>query len=344
MCRLGLFPPGFSGEDAFDAMLFQSKGNGDGVGVGYEEKGKFKVVKTGKSIFNMDRRPLTKHMPHGGWTIFHTRSATVGKPEDRNAHPFITENFVVAHNGTFKNHRYVRDAAPHGALKGETDSEAGAYLLSKLGPKRFFKEYVEREFCGVFAAIDAKGNLWIFKDTHSLYTAETDFGTVFTTERVFKDSESFDNGMICISPNNDVLEWEYEKPTRASSSFISNSHSRCDDNVARHTDTPLVLAGWTEDGRHIKQNYNDGVYNIQITYPGGAQSKLCMTVPMYDMVNGKIVNYDSRIVAATADKPIEKRVENPARPMSDEELQAKADEWVRLAANEKTLFDVEGCD
>ena len=358
MCRLGLFPPQFPGDEAYKVMLHQSNGQNDGIGVGFEDKGKLHVVKTCKSVFEAKRDQLIKHMPHNGWTIFHARSATVGKTEDRNAHPFLTENFVAAHNGSFKEHSYVRGSIPKGSLKGDTDSEAGAYLLSMVGAEEFYKQFVLKEWVGVFAAIDKQGLLWIMKDTHALYMSDTDYGTVFTTEKVYSDSERFDDGLICIDPNGEILKEHCEKPTHSTSKHGNErptnqqwpttqqkifTGSCADDKEYKEdfsSETLVKLAGFLDNGSHIKQEYRNGMYYIAVTYPSGQESKIAMKVPLYICEDGKItVNPDAETVEIC-----KRDVPNPEKRMSDEELSANVERWTKMASMERDLFDSEGSD
>lgn len=57
--------------------------------------------------------------------VGHNRSATKGNRIDKNAHPFISGNTILVHNGTLYNHEAL--------AKTETDSEAVAIDLNKNG-------------------------------------------------------------------------------------------------------------------------------------------------------------------------------------------------------------------
>ncbi|MCA6114993.1 glutamine--fructose-6-phosphate transaminase (isomerizing) [Bradyrhizobium sp. WSM 1738] len=63
--------------------------------------------------------------------IGHTRWATHGKPTERNAHPHMTDNVAVVHNGIIENFRELRaELEQNGAnFASETDTEVVAHLV-----------------------------------------------------------------------------------------------------------------------------------------------------------------------------------------------------------------------
>src|SRR6201997_5045465 len=96
--------------------------------------------------------------PLMGYTgIGHTRWATHGKPNEKNAHPHATENVAVVHNGIIENFRELRDELQKQGAKfaSETDTEVVAhlvnsYLLKGLSPQEAVKSALPR-LRGAFA-------------------------------------------------------------------------------------------------------------------------------------------------------------------------------------------------
>src|ERR1700761_5264255 len=96
--------------------------------------------------------------PLMGYTgIGHTRWATHGKPNEKNAHPHATDNVAVVHNGIIENFGELRAELQKGGAKfaSETDTEVVAhlvnsYLLKGVSPQDAVKKSLP-QLRGAFA-------------------------------------------------------------------------------------------------------------------------------------------------------------------------------------------------
>ncbi|MAY01217.1 MAG: glutamine--fructose-6-phosphate transaminase (isomerizing) [Oceanospirillaceae bacterium] len=69
----------------------------------------------------------------GGTGIAHTRWATHGEPSEANAHPHVSGDIAVVHNGIIENHEALRDAlkAQGYVFTSQTDTEVIAHLVQR---------------------------------------------------------------------------------------------------------------------------------------------------------------------------------------------------------------------
>jgi len=110
----------------------------DSAGVAVLAEGKLVIEKRAGKLAVLSDRLAEEALPEGGTGIGHTRWATHGAPNDRNAHPHTDESGKVAviHNGIIENFARLREdleARGH-TMSSDTDTEVVAHLLADEWP------------------------------------------------------------------------------------------------------------------------------------------------------------------------------------------------------------------
>jgi glucosamine--fructose-6-phosphate aminotransferase (isomerizing) len=111
----------------------------DSAGVAVLAEDKLVIEKRAGKLVNLTDRLAEEALPESGTAIGHTRWATHGPPNDRNAHPHTDESGKVAvvHNGIIENFARLREdleARGH-AMSSDTDTEVVAHLLADEWPE-----------------------------------------------------------------------------------------------------------------------------------------------------------------------------------------------------------------
>ncbi|MDT4971361.1 MAG: hypothetical protein QOG22_1504, partial [Pseudonocardiales bacterium] len=109
----------------------------DSAGVAIIGDGELQIAKKAGRIENLDKliaSELATHAITGNTGMGHTRWATHGAPNDRNAHPHtdVSGRIAVVHNGIIENFSALRSEleAAGTELVSETDTETVAHLVS----------------------------------------------------------------------------------------------------------------------------------------------------------------------------------------------------------------------
>lgn len=108
----------------------------DSAGIATVRLGKLNRLRAeGKLIHLKDKFALTPL--EGNIGIGHTRWATHGQPSEANAHPHLTPQVALVHNGIIENYRELREALQNeGCLfESETDTEVIAHLIAQYREK-----------------------------------------------------------------------------------------------------------------------------------------------------------------------------------------------------------------
>ena len=104
----------------------------DSAGVAVVNNGELQRVRRLGKVKELSDAVHAEPLP-GGTGIAHTRWATHGEPSERNAHPHVSQQIAVVHNGIIENHASLRRQLQEDGyvFTSDTDTEVIAHLVQK---------------------------------------------------------------------------------------------------------------------------------------------------------------------------------------------------------------------
>ena len=162
----------------------------DSAGISFLMNNKIETIKVTGEIKNLEEK--VKNIS-ASLVIGHTRWATHGGVEEKNAHPHLSnsKNIALVHNGIIENYKELKSELKAYKFYSETDSEVFVNLIENEEGNLLEKVIkASKKVIGSFAiaVIDNAGNFVVGKRESPLYIAYTDSGVVACSDTyVFND-------------------------------------------------------------------------------------------------------------------------------------------------------------
>ena len=107
----------------------------DSAGIAYIQQGKLKVIKSEGKISILEEKVFSNDPLHTTIGLGHTRWATHGVPNEKNAHPHmdLSGNICVVHNGIIENYTKIKESLKAKGIdfRSDTDTEVLVHLISE---------------------------------------------------------------------------------------------------------------------------------------------------------------------------------------------------------------------
>lgn len=164
----------------------------DSAGIALSEKGKIDVTRRKGRLSFLTSELMSKKQSQSQCGIGHTRWATHGAPEERNAHPHLSSNgyFAVVHNGIIENYQQLKDEliARNVTFSSDTDTEVIAQLLEKnyqgdfLSAVRKTLSRLEGSYAVAILCRDLPGKIFCSRWGSPIVLAKTDKGSFISSD------------------------------------------------------------------------------------------------------------------------------------------------------------------
>lgn len=122
----------------------------DSAGLALVSDGKIQRARAVGKLINLKNKLMSLEFD-GCVGIGHTRWATHGKPTEENAHPMISKDVAVVHNGIIENYKEIKFELENEGFvfTSQTDTEVIAHLIQKnlnagLAPKEAIQKTIKR--------------------------------------------------------------------------------------------------------------------------------------------------------------------------------------------------------
>lgn len=213
----------------------------DSAGIALSGQRGIEVTKRKGKLSVLTSELMSKKQSQSQCGIGHTRWATHGAPEEKNAHPHLSSNgyFAVVHNGIIENYEALkRELVSQGCkFSSDTDTEVIAHLLERsycgdfLSAAKYTLSRLEGSYAVAVLCKDYPGKIFCSRWGSPIVIAKTDKGNFISsdvtslmeyTDEVVKlgggesalvDSEGiefFDKDMKSIERSPEKIQWSVE--------------------------------------------------------------------------------------------------------------------------------------